>query len=115
MALVPGAVRFITAPASTFTFPTQPPAGTVGVVTFSDKTHEHDQTEVYLQWLLCDFGRRRGTGEVFISEGLVKKCKTDAELAVVLCSELGQMMVEKRSGRAAGRDREPIPDVALPG
>jgi outer membrane protein TolC len=44
----------------TFTFPTQPPPGTVGVVTFSDKTHEHDQTELYLQWLVYDFGRRRG-------------------------------------------------------
>jgi outer membrane protein TolC len=44
----------------TYTFPTQPPAGTVGVMTFSDRTHEHDQTELYLQWLVCDFGRRWG-------------------------------------------------------
>jgi outer membrane protein TolC len=44
----------------TFTFPTQPPPGTVGVLTYSDRTHEHDQTELYLQWLVCDFGRRWG-------------------------------------------------------
>jgi outer membrane protein TolC len=45
---------------TTFTFPTQPPPGTVGVVTYTDKTNDHDQTELYLQWLVCDFGRRWG-------------------------------------------------------
>jgi outer membrane protein TolC len=52
--------RHIDGGPSPFTFPTQPPPGTVGVVTLSDKLHEHDQSEVYLEWLLYDFGRRRG-------------------------------------------------------
>ncbi len=33
---------------------------------------------------------------VIVSEGLVARCKTDAELAAVLASELGQMSAEKR-------------------
>src|SRR5262249_32378475 len=33
----------------------------------------------------------RGTEELFVSEGLVNKCKTEAELAAVLCAELGRM------------------------
>jgi hypothetical protein len=52
----------------------------------------------------------RGTEHLFISEGLVEKCKTDAELAAVLCSELGQMVSEKRTAKAVGRDVDPIPD-----
>ena len=34
----------------------------------------------------------RGTGELYISEGLVDQCRTDDELAAVLCAELGRMM-----------------------
>jgi hypothetical protein len=52
----------------------------------------------------------RGTEQLFISQGLVEKCQSDAELAAVLCSELGQMVAEKRSAKAVGRDRDPIPD-----
>ena len=50
----------------------------------------------------------RGTEELFISDGLVKKCKTDDDLAAVLCSELGRMMGEKRAGVAVGRDSDPL-------
>lgn len=50
----------------------------------------------------------RGTGLLVISEGLVGKCKTDAELAAVLCSELGAMMAEHRSAAAHGRDASGI-------
>lgn len=57
----------------------------------------------------------RGPEELFISEGLAEQCKTDAELAGVLCAELGQMVAEKRATRRAGVDRDPIPDAALPG
>ena len=57
----------------------------------------------------------RGTAELFISEGLVKKCKTEPVLAAALCSELGAMMAEKRAGISVGLDKEPIPNVALPG
>ncbi len=53
----------------------------------------------------------RGTEELFISEGLVEKCKSDAELAAVMCAELGQMVSEKRVAKALGRDVDPIADV----
>jgi predicted Zn-dependent protease len=51
---------------------------------------------------------------LFISEGLVNLCKSDAELAAVLSSELGQMVAEKKAGRRAGADRDSFPEVALP-
>jgi hypothetical protein len=57
----------------------------------------------------------RGTGELFVSEGLAKKCKTDAELAAVLCTELGNMVSEQRAARRVGKDRDPIPDVSAKG
>jgi hypothetical protein len=57
----------------------------------------------------------RGAGELFVSEGLVVRCKTDAELAAVLCSELGQMMAEQQAARRVGRNTDPIPDVSFPG
>jgi predicted Zn-dependent protease len=57
----------------------------------------------------------RGTSELYVSEGLVRKCKTEAELAAVLCAELGRMMAEKRLARNLGRDKDTIPEVALPG
>ncbi|MBA4067889.1 MAG: hypothetical protein C0501_30150 [Isosphaera sp.] len=57
----------------------------------------------------------RGAEELFVSEGLVKQCQSEAELAAVLCSELGQMIIEKRAARRAGVDRDTIPDAALPG
>ncbi|MBN9122591.1 MAG: hypothetical protein J0I06_26160 [Planctomycetes bacterium] len=53
----------------------------------------------------------RGSEQLFISEGLVEQCKSDAELAAVLCSEMGQMVAEKRASKAVGRDVEPIPDA----
>ncbi len=52
----------------------------------------------------------RGTAELYISEGLVNKCKTEAELAAVLCAELGQMVAEKRAAKGLGRDVDPIKD-----
>jgi hypothetical protein len=57
----------------------------------------------------------RGAEELVISEGLVKRCKTEAELAAVLCSELGQMVAEKRAARRVGADRDTFPDTGLPG
>jgi hypothetical protein len=57
----------------------------------------------------------RGSEELFISQGLANKCKTDAELAAVLCSELGSMVAERQAARRAGRDTDPIPDVAPKG
>jgi len=52
-----------------------------------------------------------GSELLYISEGLVERCKSDAELAAVLCSELGQMVAEKRAAKAVGRDVDPIPDA----
>jgi hypothetical protein len=57
----------------------------------------------------------RGTDELIISEGLVEQCKSEAQLAAVLCSELGQMVAEKRNARRAGIERDSIPDAGLPG
>lgn len=57
----------------------------------------------------------RGTNDVFISKGLVKQCKSEAQLAAVLCTELGQMMAEKRGLRKTGNDKDSIPESALPG
>jgi hypothetical protein len=56
-----------------------------------------------------------GTEQLVISEGLVEKCGSDAELAAVLCSELGQMVAEKRTAKALGREVDPIPDAGYGG
>lgn len=53
-----------------------------------------------------------GTEQLYISEGLVAKCKTDADLAAVLCAELGQMVAEKRAAKNVGRDIDPIKDAS---
>lgn len=50
----------------------------------------------------------RGTAELFISTGVVRQCKTDEELAAVLCTELAVMVAEKRAAVAAGRDGDSI-------
>jgi hypothetical protein len=42
---------------------------------------------------------------VFVTEGLVARCKTDTELAAVLATELGKMSAERRTA-----DRMRIPD-----
>jgi hypothetical protein len=56
-----------------------------------------------------------GTEQLVISQGLVEMCQSDAELAAVLCSELGQMVIEKRTAKALGRDAGPIPDATAGG
>jgi hypothetical protein len=50
-------------------------------------------------------------GGVFVTEGLVARCKTDEELAAVLALELAKMSAEQR---AAGRLRKPEPLRTLP-
>jgi hypothetical protein len=50
---------------------------------------------------------------VFISDGLVDQCRTDAELAAVLCTELGKMVAEERSLARMGYDTRaevPVPN-----
>jgi hypothetical protein len=56
----------------------------------------------------------RGAEELIISEGLVKQCRNDSELAAVLSSELAQMMNEKKTARRVGADRDSFPDVGVP-
>jgi predicted Zn-dependent protease len=57
----------------------------------------------------------RGPDQLFISEGLVNLCKSDTELAAILCSELGQMVAEKKAVRRVGSERDSFPDIALAG
>lgn len=52
----------------------------------------------------------RGPEQLLITEAMVNKCGSDAELAAVLCSELGQMVAEKRNAKALGRDTDPVRD-----
>jgi hypothetical protein len=47
---------------------------------------------------------------VFITDSLVNRCKTDGELAAVLCTEIGRMVAEKRNAARMGVP-EPIPDL----
>ncbi|QEL17283.1 hypothetical protein [Limnoglobus roseus] len=54
----------------------------------------------------------RGQQSVFISDALVDKCKTDEELAAVLCSELGKMVAEKRNATKMGY-ADPIMAITL--
>jgi hypothetical protein len=37
----------------------------------------------------------RGTSDIFITEGLVRQCTTDGQLAAILCSELSKAVVER--------------------
>ncbi len=55
----------------------------------------------------------RGSEQLVISEGLVRRCSSDAELAALLCRELGAMIAEHRLNRRL--DADPIPEVGLPG
>lgn len=43
----------------------------------------------------------RGVSELFISEGMVKLCRTEADLAAVLSLELGKMVAEREAVAAA--------------
>ena len=56
-----------------------------------------------------------GANVVYVTEGLVRQCKADEELAAVLASELGKMVSEReaRAGKAL-RDPDRLPPVQLP-
>jgi hypothetical protein len=58
----------------------------------------------------------RGVAELLITEGLVKKCAGEGQLAAVLCNEMGKMVSEREA--LAGPhlrhpDRWPTPDVPI--
>jgi hypothetical protein len=55
-----------------------------------------------------------GPERLMVSEGLVKQCRSDSELAAVLCSELGQMMSEKKAAKRVGADRDSFPEIGVP-
>jgi hypothetical protein len=39
----------------------------------------------------------RGTSDIFVTEGLVRQCATDGQLAAVLCTELGKLVSEREA------------------
>ncbi|MBL8793352.1 MAG: hypothetical protein JNM56_05570 [Planctomycetia bacterium] len=60
----------------------------------------------------------RGTTEITVTEGLVRQCRTDGELAAALCVELGKMISEREAlagpWKAQGEQELP-PQVAISG
>jgi hypothetical protein len=55
----------------------------------------------------------QGSFEIIVSEGLVDRCPTDAELAAVLCHELGKLAAKKGPKPGARADRELPPVVPV--
>lgn len=55
----------------------------------------------------------RGTSELGITEGLVKQCITDAQLAAVLCNELGKMVSEREALAGPETRIEPPQEVRV--
>jgi hypothetical protein len=58
----------------------------------------------------------RGTGQIIITEGLVKECTTDRFLAAVLCLELGKMVAEREAVacmQSRRPDIEPPPELRI--
>jgi hypothetical protein len=49
----------------------------------------------------------KGTSMVVLSEGLVDRCQTDAELAAVICHELGKMAAENGDRKPSRADMDP--------
>jgi len=58
-----------------------------------------------------------GDRQIVITETLVGKCRTDGELAALLCVELAEMALDRESklGPAGDLDAEPPPDVRIGG
>jgi hypothetical protein len=55
-----------------------------------------------------------GPERLMISDGLVKQCRTDGELAAVLCTELAKMIAEKKAAERVGAERDSFPDIGVP-
>jgi hypothetical protein len=57
----------------------------------------------------------QGDGQVYITEGLARKCKTEGQLAALLCMELGRMAVEReRLASPAARQAASRPPADVP-
>jgi hypothetical protein len=58
----------------------------------------------------------RGTSDVYVTEGLVKQCSTDGQLAAILCSELGKVVAEREAlspPQTRRPERTPPADVPI--
>lgn len=54
----------------------------------------------------------RGASDVFITEGLVRQCTSEGQLAAVLCQELGKIVAERDAlSGALGRSAAPLPPM----
>src|SRR5262245_2946275 len=57
----------------------------------------------------------RGTDDVYVTEGLVRLCETDGQLAAVLCAELAKMVAEREAAAPASvRRPERLPPIDIP-
>jgi hypothetical protein len=57
----------------------------------------------------------RGTDDVYVTEGLVRLCETDGQLAAVLCAEVAKMVAEREAAApAAVRRPERLPPIDVP-
>jgi hypothetical protein len=53
--------------------------------------------------------------QVFVSEGLIKQCRTDGQLAAVLAYEMGRLVAERESlASPSARRPDPVPPPAVP-
>jgi hypothetical protein len=60
----------------------------------------------------------RNTSELTVTEGLVRQCATEGQLAAILCVELGKMVAEREAlaaPQARRPDRQPPPDLRIGG
>jgi hypothetical protein len=60
--------------------------------------------------------KHQGTSQVLISEGLVRQCNSEGQLAAVLCRELGKMVSEREavaSAQPRRPEREPPMEVRI--
>lgn len=58
----------------------------------------------------------RGTAELTVTEGLVRQCGTEGQLAAILSLELGKMVAEREAlspPQARRQDRPPPPDLRI--
>src|SRR5262249_14844483 len=51
--------------------------------------------------------------EILITEKLARQCRTEGQLAAVLCFELGRVVSERAGAAAVVPDRGPPPDVPV--
>lgn len=57
----------------------------------------------------------RGTEDVYVTEGLVRLCETDGQLAAVLCAELAKVVAEREAAAPASvRRPERLPPMDVP-